>query len=131
MKQAKILLPFFLMFAVVSAMGQAQSKDSLRQANIRRLSLFLSLTPAQESAFRSIDERFERQMDSLRNSSALPQQKTSAMAAALSDDHRQLKQLFTEEQWKKFKAMLDERRAASLKAATEKHVTVRELPGQQ
>jgi hypothetical protein len=131
MKLDKILVSLSLILTAMSAVGQVQNNsDSLRQVNVHRLSTFLSLTSTQESTLIIMEKQFDQQMDSLRSHPMSPQSRTSAMAMALTEHRQQLKQLFTEQQWKKYKAMLDERRAAYLKAAAEKHITIKELPGQ-
>src|SRR5258708_4435424 len=132
MKHYKMVITFISLFAAASGMSQTRiNKDSLRVANVHRLSVFLSLSSSQESALSEMERQFENRMDSLAQRPVAPQSPSSAMASALTEYRGQLKHLFTEDQWKRYKAMLDERRAAYLKAAAEKHITVKELPGQE
>jgi hypothetical protein len=127
----KYLIWFFIMSASFAAFGQATPPtDSTLATRVRRISGYLSLSSPQEKALLGLEGRQQKSQDSLRRIPLSPDQRTPILLSILQDHDRQLKAILNEAQWKKYKDLMAAGRAAFLKHAAEKGITVRELPGQ-
>jgi len=123
-----LILPLLLLAGLCKVHGQtAPSKDSLRTMRIHRLALYLSLSEGQEQAFQAMAGQQEKSMDSLNLLHLDIEQRKAWLTANVQMSDRQIKTLFTDAQWKKYRDMLDGQRQEFLKKAASKKVATAEI----
>jgi len=112
-------------------LGQEKpSKDSLAVKAVRNLSGILSLTTDQQKSLLVIERNFYFCMDSLAVN--VPREKHQQVySVALNDHLARLKQLLSDDQWKKYLSFREAKRSAFLKKAAEQGATVNEVPVNQ
>jgi hypothetical protein len=132
MKLHRVCLAIFLVLCCWQmAIGQViPSKDSILVRHVHQLSSYLTLSVAQERALLVLERQGEHSRDSLAGMPPDPDKRRSVMTAQLGDHDRKLRSLFNGVQWEKYKDLLNARRDAFLKHASDKKITVRELPRQ-
>jgi len=132
MKLYSICLAIFLVLCGSQiVMGQVvPSKDSILVRHVHQLSGYLALSSAQEQTMLTLERQGEHSRDSLSGMRLDPDQRRSAMTTILENHDQRLRSIFNEVQWKKYKDLLDARRDAFLKHASDKKITVKELPRQ-
>ena len=129
-----IILTFFLLAFCSSSVLFGQTKpsaDSLAAAAVRSLTTNLGLTTAQQKSLLDNEKKFFDHMDSLSNSGLQGDKLSQALSRSMNDHRTQLKQMFTDDQWKKYTSLQETRRASFRKNAESQHATVNEVPVNQ
>ncbi len=127
-----MVLLFLMVYSLGTVFGQTTpGKDSMLVLHVHQLGGYLSLSSAQEQALLVVERQQQRFQDSLSHLSLTVDQRRSVLTDDLNRHNQQLKSLFNTDQWKKYSDMQATRRAAFLKHASDKKVSVRELPVQE
>jgi hypothetical protein len=128
----KYLFTALMLSCIGVAYGQTSpSNDGLFAVRVHQLSNYLSLSSSQEHTLLSLEKQQQQSLDSLGHLTLGPDQRKSALAGTLYQHDRQIKALFSAVQWKKYEELLEQRRQAFLKRASDKKVTIQELPRQK
>jgi hypothetical protein len=118
----------FILMTILFSLGlSAQVRplnDSIMVARIHRISARLVLTPRQEEAILAVARQQVRSLDSVRKVPLTAEQRKAWFASYSAGNERQLKSIFSPDQWQAYDKMMHDKREAFIKHAGERKIKV-------
>jgi len=129
MKQVlNILFVFTFYFMTCQVRAQSTvSKDSILVHQMHQLKGFLSLSDAQEQSWLILERQQQKTMDSVTQLHLSLEDRNKWLTGNIQKHSHQVKSILSEDQWKKYTAMLESRRQEFLKHAADKNIKVTEI----
>lgn len=129
MKQISQCILVFMVLIVFQGKAAAQplNNDSITRVRIHQLAQILSLSASQEQAFFNLEKKQTDLRDSVAHLQLSLDDRKQWLTSNLKDHDKELKKIFSEKQWKDYKAILKKRREEFMQHNTDKKIKTNEI----